>query len=201
MLCVALKSYNAPCQATTGGISDMWVYDPADFNWTQDEQTKKYTAVSLRNGSTGKFYPLKFERKEAEFKWKHSKNGCSVKYEFDIDARLPNLSQELTNYLSALDSAGCCCGLGLVILLNSGKIFVLGERYVNGKKIQYFEVVMQDSEGGSGRKFEDFNGATVKFKGEYFRMTNEFSGGISALEELSEYYDANSGGIGLGLIP
>ena len=35
---------------------------------------------------------------------------------------------------------GCCCGLGLVILLNSGKIFVLGERYVNGKKIQYFEV-------------------------------------------------------------
>ena len=65
MLCVALKSYTAPCASTTGGVSDIWVYDPSDFNWTQDESTKKYTAVALRNGSNGKFYPLKFQRKEA----------------------------------------------------------------------------------------------------------------------------------------
>ena len=38
------------------------------------------------------------------------------------------------------------------------------------------------------------------FKGEYFRMVNEFVGGVNALEALSEY-DANSGGIGLALIP
>lgn len=183
MLCVTLTSYNAPCQATTGGVSDIWVNDPADFNWTQDATTKSYTAVAQRTGAeTAKMYPLKFERKEAEFKFKQSKNGCSIKYEFDIDARLPNLSQELTNYLSSLDSAGCCCGLGLVIRLNSGKIFVIGERFVNNEEIPYFEVVMQDSEGGSGRKFEDFNGATVKFKGEYSRMVNEFTGGIAALQ-------------------
>lgn len=127
-------------------------------------------------------YQLKFERKEAEFKWKQSKNGCSVKYEFDLDARLPNLSQEITNYLSSLDSAGCCCGLGVIIRLNSGKIFVIGERFVNGSQIPFFEVVMQDSEGGSGRKFEDFNGATVKFKGEYSRSANEFTGLMSVIE-------------------
>ena len=60
---------------------------------------------------------------------------------------------------------------------------------------------MDGSEGGSGRKFEDFNGAKVMFKGEYFRMANEFVGGIDALEALSEYYDQNSGGIGIALIP
>lgn len=201
MLCIALKSYTSPCASTTGGVSDIWVFDPSDFNWTQDESTKKYTAAALRDGSNGKFYPLKFQRKEAEFKFKHTKNGCSVKYEFDLDAQLPNLSQELTNYLTSLDIAGCCCGLGIAFLLNSGKIFVLGERYVNSKKIPYFEVTMDGSEGGSGRKFEDFNGAKVMFKGEYFRMANEFVGGIEVLEALSEYYDANSGGIGLALIP
>ena len=184
MLCVTLTSYSTPCAATTGGVSDIWVYDPSDYNWTQDAESKSYTAVALREESTGKMYRLKFERKEAEFKWKQSKNGCSVKYEFDIDARLPNLSQAITNYLSSLDNAGCCCGLGLVIRLNSGKIFVIGERYVNTESIPYFEVVMQDAEGSSGRKFEDFNGATVKFKAEYLRGPNEFSGNASVIEGL-----------------
>lgn len=186
MLCVTLKSYTAPCSATTGGVSDLWVYDPADFNWTQDATTKSYTALALRDGATAaggaKMFRLSFQRKEAEFKFKHTLNGCSVKYEFDLDAQLPNLSQELTNYLSSLDSAGCCCGLGLVIRLNSGKIFVIGERYVNGNTIPYFEVVMNGTEGGSGRKMEDFNGAKVMFKSEYGRMANEFSGDISIIE-------------------
>lgn len=183
MLCVTLQSYSAPCQATTGGVSDIWIYDPEDFNWTQDAVTKSYTAVAQRAGAEeGKMHHLKFERKEAEYKWKQSRNGCSVKYEFDIDVRLPNLSQAITNYLSSLDSAGCCCGLGMVIRLNSGKIFVLGERFVNASSVPFFEIVMQDSEGTSGRKFEDFNGATVKFKAEYFRAANEFTGLVSVIE-------------------
>ncbi|WP_428067422.1 hypothetical protein [Chryseobacterium gambrini] len=186
MLCVTLKSYTAPCAATTGGVSDIWIFDPSDFNWTQDATTKSYTAVALRDGATiddgGRMFYVKFQRKEAEFKFKHSLNGCSVKYEFDIDAQLPNLSQELTNYLVSLDSAGCCCGLGMVIRLNSGKIFVIGERYVNTKTIPYFEVVMNGTEGGSGRKMEDFNGAKVMFKAEFGRMANEFTGDISVIE-------------------
>lgn len=181
MLCVNLQSYNAPCGVTSGGVSDIWIYDPSDFNWTQDSITKTYTAVALNGASTGKMYSLKFQRKEAEFKFKHSKNGCSVKYEFDLEAQLPNLSQELTNYLTSLDSAGCCCGLGLVIQLNSGKLFVLGERYVNSEKVPYFEVTMDGTDGGSGKKFEDFNGAKVLFKGEYSRNTNEFTGGSSVI--------------------
>lgn len=186
MLCVTLKSYTAPCSSTTGGVSDIWIFDPSDFNWTQDATTKSYTAVALRPdavpGEGANMFYVKFQRKEAEFKFKHTLNGCSVKYEFDIDAQLPNLSQELTNYLESLDSAGCCCGLGMVIRLNSGKIFVIGERYVNAKTIPYFEVVMNGTEGGSGRKMEDFNGAKVMFKAEFGRMANEFTGDVAVIE-------------------
>jgi hypothetical protein len=188
MLCITLTSYNAPCGVTSGGVSDIWVFDPSDFNWSQTTTAgvlQPYSAVALRPGATaaggGKMFPMKFQRKEAEFKFKHSINGCSVKYEFDLSAQLPNLSNDLTNFLRSLDSAGCCCGLGLVILLNSGKIFVLGERYVNGNALPYFEVKMDGTEGGSGKKFEDFNGANVMFKGEYSRMAYEFSGGAGAI--------------------
>lgn len=191
MLCVTLTSYNAPCGITSGGVSDIWVFDPSDFDWTQATVSGvvgPYTAVALRTGavqaSGAKMFPMKFQRKEAEFKFKHTITGCSVKYDFEIMAQLPNLSQDLTNYLSSLDSAGCCCGLGLVVLLNSGKMFVLGERYVNDTRIPYFEVKMDGTEGGSGKKFEDFNGANVMFKGEFGRMAYEFTGGVQAIEDF-----------------
>ena len=191
MICVNLASYTAPCATTTGGVSDIWIYDPSDFNWTQTVTAGvagPYTAVALRTGATSaggaKMFPVKFQRKEAEFKFKHSKNGCSVKYEFDLSAQLPNLSQSLTNFLQQLDSAGCCCGLGIVVQLNSGVVFVLGERFVNNNAIPYFEITMDGTDGGSGKKFEDFNGANVMFKGEYSRMAYTFSGGAAAIIAL-----------------
>lgn len=189
MLCVTLQSYNAPCGVTSGGVSNIWVFDPLDFNFTQATTAGvvgPYTAVALTTGaipaSGALMHRISFQRKEAEFKFKHSINGCSVKYEFDLSAQLPNLSNDLTNFLSALDSAGCCCGLGLVIQLNSGKIFVIGERIVNDDEIPYFEVKMEGTEGSSGKKFDDFNGATVMFKGEYGRMAYEFTGGASVIK-------------------
>lgn len=191
MICVNLASYNTPCVTTSGGVSDIWIYDPLDFNWTQTITAgvaSPYSAVTLRPGATSaggaKMFPVKFQRKEAEFKFKHSINGCSIKYEFELSAQLPNLSHGLTTYLQSLDSAGCCCGIGIVILLNSGKIFVLGEKYVNNNLIPYFEIKMDGTEGGSGKKFDDFNGANVMFKGEYSRMAYEFSGGANAIIAL-----------------
>ncbi len=188
MLCVTLQSYSVPCAATSGGVSNIWVFDPADFNFSQTTtlgNKDPYAAITLTAGATAaggaKMFPVKFQNKEAEFKFKHSVNGASVKYDFDIMAQLPNLSNELTNFLRSLDDAGVCCGLGIVILLNSGKIFVLGERNVNGNTLPYFEVKMDGSEGGSGKKFEDFNGANVMFKGEYSRMAYEFAGGAGAI--------------------
>lgn len=191
MLCITLQSYNAPCGVTSGGVSDIWIFDPSDFDFTQTTTAgvkQPYTAVALRAGATAlggaKMFPVKFQRKEAEFKFKHSINGASVKYDFDIMAQLPNLSHDLTIFLQSLDNAGVCCGLGMIILLNSGKLFVIGERYVNTGLVPYFEVKMDGSEGGSGKKFEDFNGANVMFKAEYGRMAYEYTGGVQSIVDF-----------------
>jgi hypothetical protein len=188
MLCVQLKSYTKPCGGVSGGVSRIWIYDPKDFNWTQTASGDPYSAVALRAGATAalgaKMFPINFQRKEAEYKFKHSAPGVSVKYEFDIMAQLPGLTNDLTNFLISLDAAGSCCGLGMVVEFNTGVIMVFGERYVNANEIIYFEVKMDGSDGGSGKKFEDFQGANVMFKSEYGRPPYEFTGGISALTAL-----------------
>lgn len=185
MLCVTLESYSRPCGGVTGGVSNMWVFDPADWDFTQVAAGNPYTVLTRRAGATfaggAKMFPINFQAKEAEYKFKHSVTGCSVKYDFDIMAQLPDLTNDLTNFLSSLDNAGCCCGLGLVILLNTGKVLVVGEKYVNATLQPYFEVKMNGTEGGSGKKFDDFNGANVIFKAEYSRAAREFTGGISVI--------------------
>lgn len=185
MLCVALTSYTRPCAGVTGGISNMWIFDPSDFNFTQVNPRTPYTVVARRAGATfvggAKMFPIKFQAKEAEYKFKHSVTGCSVKYEHEVTAQLPDLSDELTAYLETLDDAGCCCGLAAIILLNTGKVLVIGEKYVNGNLIPYFEFKMNGSDGGSGKTFDNFNGANVLFKGDYNRGLREFTGGISVI--------------------
>lgn len=185
MLCVTLKSYTRACGSTTGGVSSIFVFDPSDFDWTQTAPGDPYTAVARREGATfvgeAKMFPIKFQAKEAEFKFKQSVTGCSVKYEFEIGCQLPDLSNDLTAFLMSMDSAGCCCGLGLVIELNSGKVFVVGEKYVNDARVPFFEVKMDGTEGTSGKKYEDFNGANVVFKGDYKRAPFEFTGGIDVI--------------------
>ena len=185
MLCVTLTAYTRPCGGVSGGVSNIWIFDPSDFNFTQTAAGDAYTVAARRTGATAVggalMFPVKFQSKESEFKFKHTVNGCSVKYEFEMSAQLPDLSNDLTNFLSALDSAGCCCGLGIAVLFNTGKLFIIGEKYVNDSLIPYFEVMMNGTEGGSGKKFEDFNGANVMFKGEYNRMAREFTGGVSVI--------------------
>lgn len=185
MLAITLAAYSRPCGGVSGGVSRIWVYDPSDFNWTQTAAGDPYTVVARRSGATAvggaKMFPINFQSKEAEIKFKHSRSGCSVKYEFDFAFQLPELSNDLTNFLSTLDSATCCSGLGVVFELNTGKILVAGEKYVNASPIPYFEVVMDGTDGTSGKKFDDFAGANVMLKGEYSRALREFTGGVSVI--------------------
>lgn len=185
MLCVQLKSYNQACTATSGGVSNVWFFDPTDFNFTQaaagsDGTPGTYTAISLNTGATGaagaKMFPVKFQRKESSFTMKQKVVGCSVQWDFEFMAQLPNISHDLNTFLMSLDAAGCCCGLGMIVRLNSGKIFVAGERFVNAAEIPYFELKQDGSELDSGKQFSDFNGAKLMIKGEYGRPSFEFSG-------------------------
>jgi hypothetical protein len=138
-----------------------------------------YTKAAFDDGVTGtggKMYNVQFLRDEAEWAWKHSAKGCSVKYEHTFTFQLPENSHNLTTFLQALDAASCCCGLGLVIRLSSGKIFVCGEKWVNDTSIPRFTVLQNGSSGSSGKLYDDFNGGTLVLTGPYSRSLYEYAG-------------------------
>ncbi len=135
-------------------------------------------------GSGGKMYTINFLRDEAEWTWKQSVKGCSVKYEHSFNFQLPENSQNLTTFLQALDAASCCCGLGMVVRLNDGRIFVAGEKYVNGSAISRFTILNNGSSGGTGKLYDDFNGGNIVLTGPYSRSLYEFDGGWDDIEAL-----------------
>lgn len=193
MLCVKLKKYDVECQRTTGGISRVWIFDRDDFDFTQaaadaDGNKPTYTAVARRAGATAiggaNLFPVLFEYKSGEYRYTHSLTGSSVKYEHVLEFLLPDLSHFITQWNEAVDKASACCGIGVIVELNSGKIFVLAEKYVNGAKIQEWRMAQNGSTGTSGKLFEDPNGQTTLLTGDYLRGAYEFSGGAAALEAL-----------------
>lgn len=135
-------------------------------------------------GTGGKMYNIKFLRDEAEWTWKQSAKGCSVKYDHTFTFQLPENSQNLTTFMEALDAASCCCGLGLIVRLNDGKIFVCGEKYVNGSAITRFTVLNNGSSGSSGKLYDDFNGGTMVLTGPYKRSLYEYAGTWDDIEDL-----------------
>lgn len=267
MLCVTLSGRTRACGGVTGGISDIAIFDPNDYNFTQATVSGvkgPYTAAALRagtgatgtavlstntvasvtigsggtgyvspptvvftggggtgaagtaiiNGSGvvtgvtvtspgtgyttaptvsftgggaslaggGKMYLISFQADEAEWTWKQSVKGCAVKYEHEFVLQMPENEQGLTNFLETLDAAGCCCGLGIAVRLNSGKVFLAGEKYVNGSSIPRFTMKQDGSDGTSGKLFDDFNGANLHLKGSYSRNLYEYTGGWDDFE-------------------
>lgn len=199
MLCVTLNKLTRECTPSSGGVSRLLIFDPQDFNFTQDATTKAYTVVERREGADGGedpenptplgfFYDVKFKRKEAEFKFTHSIGASGApKYASELTALYAALGQELTNFLTNLDAASYCCGLGLVVVLNSGVIYILGEGFVNDQVVDpFYEVLHNGTEATSGKLFDDLNGATLKFTSDYGRAPNTFSGGLSSILGMAE---------------
>lgn len=192
MLCVSLRNYTRACGSVTGGMSDMLIFDPSDFNFTQGAAVAgalpAYSAIALRAGATAiggaKMFLISFQQDEADWVFKQSVKGCATKYEHDFQFQLPDTSQTLTTFQQALDAAGCCCGLGMIIRLNSGRIFVAGERYVNGSSITRFTIKQDGSQGGSGKVYDDFNGGNLTLKGSYSRNLYEYGGAWADIEAL-----------------
>ena len=146
--------------------------------------TISFTGGSATKALGAKVFGINFQQEEAEWTWKQSKKGCATKYDHEFKFQLPENSQTLTNFLQALDAASCCCGLGMIIRLNSGKIFIAGEKYVNSSSITRFSVSQDGSEGGSGKVYDDFNGGNLVLKGAYSRNLYEFSGTWADIEAL-----------------
>lgn len=194
MLCVNFNNLTRECTPSSGGVSRLLIFDPSDFDWTQDPVTKSYVAVAKRSGADGAnpsnnpnesgfFFDIKFKRKEAEFKFTHSIGASGApKYASELTALYAALGQDLTNFLINMDAASYCCGIGLVVVMNSGVVYVLGEGFVNGNLVDpFYEVLHNGTEATSGKLFDDLNGATLKFTSDYGRPPHTFSGGLNTL--------------------
>jgi hypothetical protein len=197
MICVQVKGYDRACGSVTGGLSDVAVFDPFDLNFTQAAAVsgvaQPYTAVALRDTATSPaLYIVDFQVDNGEYTWKQSVTGCSVKYEHEWILQLTENSQDLTTFLQSLDSGGCCCGIGVAFRLNSGKIFIAGEKYVNESAITKFIIKHDGSDGTSGKLLDDYNGANFHMKGSYSRPLYEYTGTWDSILALSDQAGSGS---------
>jgi hypothetical protein len=109
-------------------------------------------------------------------------DGATSAWEYLIVARMAKFSQAMTNFNKKLDAAAACCQMGFIWRQNDGSIFVAGEKYVGGSRIQKFKLRQDGTKIDSGKKFTDFNGQDLSIKGSYLRSAYEFTGGFAALE-------------------
>lgn len=193
MLNLVFQKYTKACSSVAGGISRVWFYDPADFDWTMTTTgaapvlvVKQYTVVARVAGATyaggARMFSVPVIAEESFRTEKHtSRKGCSSKWDHELTFQLAQLSKELTAYMVSLTDAGCCAGLGVVIEHYDGKVFCMGESIVNTVAIPRFYAYMDGTEGESGKLMDDFNGMTVKVKSSYVRPLLEFTGGVSVI--------------------
>lgn len=186
MLCVTLKDYVRACAPTTGGVSAVWAFDPLDWDFTKTALQNDYATLTRRAGATfvggSKMSPITFLNEEGQFKATQKQTGCSTSWDYELTLSLPQLTQGLSDFLTSLATAACCCGLGLIIQLNDGTLLVVGERYVGGAAIPRWVMKMDGATIDSGKVFTDYNGAVLSLKGSYSRTPNTFSGGVSVIE-------------------
>lgn len=146
--------------------------------------TPPTAALSVTGATTaagGRLFAFNFHENTGKYTWDNPESEtCSTSFKHQFDGKFIGISQEMNNMLEAYTQAGCCCGLGYIFELNSGKILVMGEKYVGNVEQQRFKVKLS-SKGDSGMKYEDFNGADVTLKGDFIRPLRTFTGGVSAL--------------------
>jgi hypothetical protein len=192
MLGVSVSGFIHACQVVTGGVSDLYVGDAEDFDFTAGAADTHgddvgYTALARRSGATAGggayLYPIVsvIETLGVEISQSNA-DGSATAYEYVITARLLQMSQQMTIFGKKLDAASVCGELVFVWRNNDGKIFVAGEKWVSGSKIQRFHFRQDGSKIQSGKKFTEFNGNDLSLKASYLRGPYEFTGGISSIE-------------------
>lgn len=191
MLGYQAKSYKTACGTLSGGISELFWFDPDDLDFTQPAPTAQlilppYTAMAFREGATlatgAGLFPIDLEDETGKFTIKQTIAGRSVKWDYELSGEIGKVGNDLTNFMARLDAASICSNIGLVIVDNMGTIHVWAEKFVNDKVIPKFKMKNDGSEIHLEEKFDGKNGATLSIKGVYSRPSLEFTGGRSALE-------------------
>ena len=175
----------------TGAVATATVVDGVITAITVTTPGSGYLSGSVQiipGGATAsggaKFFPIGFSKNgnEAEYTYTQSRNGSSVKVEHQIEFFVPDLDQLISQWNQSIDNAGACGGIGLAMQLNSGKIFIAGEKWINEEPVDIPLLLRQDgSTGTSGKLYDDPNGQTTIIKGDYKRTLYEFTGGLSSI--------------------
>lgn len=145
------------------------------------------TGATLAGG--GQLFPLNFDDGSGQYTWDNPEveaGAGSAKFEHLLVSTLKDISGDLNQFLVDTIRQGSCCGIGVVFQLNSGRIFIMGERFssTEGELLKF--PVHAFTSGDSGKAYEDFNGATLNLKGNYSRLLREYTGGVNSLEAFVE---------------
>lgn len=177
------------CTVKPGGISQIYLFDSTLLDFTQAAPvsgvTQPYTAITDLGTST-KIYGVQFARMQAQYQaTQKNTTGINAGYEHTLTFPVPDLSMLSTQWSILADNQGYCCGIGLVIIFNSGRIFIMGESSVNGVGLAYPFYTWQDgSKADSGKKADDMNAYTAVIKGEYNRLLIEYTGTLASIIAL-----------------
>ena len=127
------------------------------------------------------FYEIQSVDNSIVFKATQSNTEGSSEWAYDLKTKTAEVSQLLTQFLELLDASAACCQLVFILVMNTGKVFVIGEKFVNGAPIPKFGLKQDGSTWDPGAELKSFNGSELNIKGVYSRPPYEFTGGMEAL--------------------
>lgn len=192
MIGCSVGGYTRPCTSSVGGCDTLLVGDANDWDLTEgaadaDGNPTGYSAIARRAGATEEGGALLFPIDSLEDSigveiTQANADGSASSYEYLISAKLAKMSQALTNFNKKIDAASLCCQLIFVWRNNDGNIFIAGEKYVGGSRIQKFKFRQDGSKIQTGKKFSEYNGQDLSLKSSYLRAPYEFTGGFAAIE-------------------
>lgn len=179
----------ATCSVKPGGVAQIAIFDSTLFDFTQASPVsgvpQPYTAITDLGTST-KMYPVQFTRMKARYTFdQKNTDGTAPMYQHNVEFPVPDINMLTEQWSVLIDQQGYCCGVGIVIILNSGRALIMGENSVNGSALAVPFYVYQDgSKSDSGQKMDDQNANTVKLTGACNRPLIEYTGAISTLTAL-----------------
>jgi hypothetical protein len=180
-----IKYVPATCAVYPGGVAQVFTFDPTVFDFTSGSPTPggaAYTAITdLGTGSL--IYGIKFTRMQAQYEFdQKNADGIAPTYNHKWTLPVADINQLTKQWSTLIDAQGYCCGIGIITVLNSGRILIGGENSVDTAALAVPFYVYQDgSKATSGKKMEDQNQNTVQLIGQYNRPLVEYTGTLASL--------------------
>ncbi len=189
--CAKIISYEpATCGIVSGGLSDIFFFDPTIFDFTQAAPSagviQPYTAITDL-GTSSLIYPVKFERMSAEYDFTmKNDDGVAPGYTHKCMFNVPRVNMLSSQWAILMNNMGYCCGIGIIMITNSNDILIMGEGSVNaGRLTPNFYTYQDGTKGGSGKKGTDKNTVSVTITScEYFRPLIQYTGTIASILAL-----------------